>query len=99
MGTTVSGKHKMLPKSTVAPMLVQKKAVWELHLLLPQKLLFNKKRGRLLFNDFYAIQKSMLLAYIFATSDKKTHCELLFHDNRNKSGKKNCGGQHDHSLC
>eukprot|EP00957_Ditylum_brightwellii_P193790 14757488-Ditylum_brightwellii.AAC.1 len=46
MGTTVSGKCKILPKAMTAPMLAQRKAVQELHLLLPRKLLFNKKRGK-----------------------------------------------------
>eukprot|EP00957_Ditylum_brightwellii_P204169 15337992-Ditylum_brightwellii.AAC.1 len=33
----------------------------------------------------------MLLAYIFATIDKKTHCGLSLHNDHNKSGNKSHG--------
>eukprot|EP00957_Ditylum_brightwellii_P188044 14316226-Ditylum_brightwellii.AAC.1 len=39
--------------------------------------------------DVQELHKSMLLAYIFATSDKKTCCGLLLCNDYNKSGKNN----------
>eukprot|EP00957_Ditylum_brightwellii_P091136 6938853-Ditylum_brightwellii.AAC.1 len=77
IGTTVSGKCKMLPKLMAAPLLARRKATQELHTCLVLEV-----------GLFSLAVKSMLLAYIFASSDKKVRCGLSLCNNCNTSRKK-----------